>query len=148
MQQRLSAAYRRFGISSSFQQKLFAYFLFCYRFALHELFQFLQVFIGIKGNALSFTPVSSGTSCFLIISFQTFRNVIVNDITYIGLINTHTESNGCHNHIYFLHQEVILILRTCCRIHACMVSAGIDAVCLQNLSKFLYFLPAQAINNT
>ena len=128
MQQRLSATYGRFGISSGFQQKLFTDFLLCHRFTLHELFKFLQVFIGIKGNTLSFASISSGTSCFLIISFQTFRDIIMNNITHIRLVNTHTKSNGSYNHIYFLHQEVVLILRACCRIHSCMVCASINTI--------------------
>ena len=147
MQQCFPAAYRRFSIRGSLQQKLFAYFLLCHGLSLHELLQFLQVFVRIKSNTLSFASISSGTSCFLIISFQTFRNIIVNDKTYVRLVNTHTEGNGRYNHFYLFHQEIVLILRACCRIHTCMVSAGVNAIRLQNFSKFFYLLPAQAVDN-
>ena len=115
---------------------------------MHKLFQFLQVFIGIKSNTLSFASISSGTSGFLIIPLQAFRNIIVNHITHIRFVNTHTESNRGHDHIDFFHKEIILILCSCGRIHSGMIGTGINPICLKYLGKFLYFLPAQAIDDT
>ena len=147
MKQCFSAAYGRFGIRSSLQQKLLANFLLCYRFALHKLLELLQVFIGIESNTLPFSSISSGTSGLLVISFQTFGNIIMDNITHIRFVNTHTKSNGSYNHINFFHQEIILVLCSCSRIHSGMIGTGIDSVCLQDFSKFLHFLPAQAIDN-
>ena len=148
MQQCLAPAHGRFGISSGFQQKLLAYFLFCHRFSLHELFQFLQVFVCIKSQALAFAAVSAGTSCLLVIPFQTFGDIVMDYKPYIRLVNSHTESDGSYNHFHLFHQEIILVLRSRHRVHTCMIRTRIDSVCLKNLSKFFYFLPAQAINNT
>ena len=111
MQQCLAPAHGRFGISSGFQQKLLANFLFCHRFPLHELFQFLQVFVCIKGYALTFTAISTGAPRFLVISFQAFRDIVVNHKPHIRFINPHTESDRSHNDFHFFHQEIILILR-------------------------------------
>ena len=147
MQQRLAPAYGRFGISSGFQQKLLANFLLCHRFSLHELFQFLQVFVCIKGYALTFTAISTGTSGLLVIPFQTLWNIVVNHKPYIRLVDSHTESDSCYNNVHFFHQEIILILSPRQRIHPGMIRTRIDTVCLKDFSKFLYFFPAKAIDN-
>ncbi len=42
---------------------------------LHELFQFLQVFVCIKGYALTFTAISTGAPRFLVVSFQAFFGI-------------------------------------------------------------------------
>ena len=147
MQQRLAPAYGRFGISSGFQQKLLANFLLCHRFSLHELLQFLQVFVCIKGYALTFTAISTGTSGLLVIPFQTLWNIVVNHKPYIRLVDSHTESDSCYNNVHFFHQEIILILGPGQRIHSSMIRTRIDTVCLQDFSKFLHFFPAKAIDN-
>ena len=148
MQQRLAPAYGRFGISSGFQQKLLSNFLLCHRFSLHELLELLQVFVCIKGYALTFTTISSGASCLLVISFQTLRNIVVNHKPHVGLVYSHTESNSSHNDVHLFHQEVILILGSRQRIHPRMIRARIYAIRLKDLSKFFHSFPAQAIDDT
>ena len=115
---------------------------------MHELFQFLQVFVCIKGYALAFSAISTGTSGFLIIPFQTLRNIVVNHKPYIRFVYSHTKCDSRHNNVYLFHQKVILILGSRHRVHPCMIGARIDTVCLQDFSKFLHSFPAQAIDDT
>ena len=69
VKQCLAAAHRRFGIICGFVEQLLANLLFGNGFSLHELLQFLQVFLGVESDALALTPITSGTSCRLIVSF-------------------------------------------------------------------------------
>ena len=71
----------------------------------------------------------------------------MNHITHIRFVNTHAESNSSHNHIDFFHKEIVLVLCSCGRIHSGMIGTGINPVRLKYFSKFLYFLPAQAIDD-
>ena len=116
MEKHLATANRRLCISSSFLQQLPAYILLCHRLVFHKLLQFPQVFSGIKGNTYTFTTISAGTTSFLIISFQTLWNIVMDYKTDIWFVNTHTKGYGGHDYIDFLHQEIILSLRTSSRI--------------------------------
>ena len=110
MQQHLPSADGRLGVCGRLSQQLSADVLFGYRLALHELIQFLQVFLRIKRNTQTFAAISSGASRFLVIAFQGFGNVVVDDEAYIGFVDAHTKSNGGHNDVNLLHQEIILCL--------------------------------------
>ena len=112
MQQHLASAHRRLGVCRCFLQELSADILLCHRLVLHKLLQLSQVLACIESNADAFASVASRTSGLLIIAFQTLRNIIVNNKSYIRLVNAHTEGDGSHNHVETLHQEVVLGLRT------------------------------------
>ena len=85
--------------SGTIVQQLLADFLLVDRLALQKLVQFLQVTVRIECYAPTLASIAACTACFLIVSFQAFRYVVMNDKTYIGLVNTHTECNGSYNHI-------------------------------------------------
>lgn len=82
---------------------------------------------------------------FLVIPFQALWYIIVDDVSHIGFINPHSKCDSSYNYVDLFHQEIILILRSRCRIHTCMVSTGVNPVGLKYLSKLFYLLPAQAI---
>src|SRR5690606_37123793 len=115
MQELLSSTNCRFCIRNCFKNQLPANFLFCNWFSLEKFLQFLNVFIAVKGDAFPFAAVTSGSSGFLIVALQTFKNIVVNYKTYIRLVNSHTKSNGGNNHIGFFHQKFILMLGSCGR---------------------------------
>ena len=115
---------------------------------MHKLSQFLHVLVGIESHTLTFTSISACSSGLLVIPFQALRHIIMNDKSYIRLVNTHSKSNRRNNHINVFLDEIILHSRTRRRIHSGMISAGIDTVRFQNFSQFFHFLPTQAINDT
>ena len=124
------------------------YVLFRNRFVFHEFLQFLQVFKGIKGHADTFAAVTSGTSGLLIISFQTLRHVIVDNIPDVGLVNTHAESNRSNDDINAFHQEVVLRLCTGCSVHSGMIGSCFDVIGDEYFCQIFHLLAAEAINNT
>ncbi len=147
IQQHNSAANSGLCIRSSIQQQLPPDLLLGNRLALHKLFKFLNILIRIECNALPLAAITSCPSGFLVITFQAFGNIIVHHKTHIGLINPHPKGNGCDNNIHVFHQKLVLISRPGGRIHAGMISQGLDSVHLQRLGQLFHFLTAQAINN-
>ena len=58
---------------------------------------------------MTFTPISSCTTCFLIITLNTFRNVVVNNKTNIRFIDSHTKGNGRYYDVAIIFQKLILM---------------------------------------
>ena len=148
MQQHLATAHRGLCISCRLLQQLSADILFCDRLSLHELVEFLEIFIRIEGDTQSLSPISTGTSSLLIISFQGLRNVIMDDKADIRFVNTHTESDGGNDDIYLLHQEVVLCLGAECRVKTRMIRLCLDIIGTQYLRQFLYLFTGETVDNT
>ena len=124
-----------------------AYVLFGHGLALHELLEFLQILSGIVGYASSFAAIAPGTSCFLIVSFQTFGNVVVNDEAHVGLVYAHAEGDGGHYDVDAFHEEIILCARPCYAVHSGVICFGLDVIGLKHLRQLFHLLAAQAIDN-
>ena len=148
MEKRTPPAYRRLGIVCRFSQELTSYFLFGHRLALHEFFHLLQILSGIERDADTFTSIASAPACFLIIPFKRLWHVVMDHETHIGLVNTHSESNGSDNNIDAFKQESVLISRTCRRIHSRMICQRLYIVHLQQFGQFLDLFTAQTIYNS
>ena len=148
MKQHFSATDRRFCIGSRFLQQLSADILFCYRFVLHKLLQFSEVFTGIEGDTYTLASITSGSTRFLIIAFQALGYIIMNNKTDIRFIDTHSEGDSSNNDINTLHQKIILGLRTGSRIKTGMIRSRFDFIGFQYLCQFLYFLTGETIDNT
>ena len=103
IEQQYSAALAGFCIGHRFLQQLLADFLLCHRLSLHKFFQLLDIFVAVIGNALAFLSVPTGAAGFLIIALYALGDVIVNHEADVRLVNAHTEGDGGHNHIHFLH---------------------------------------------
>ena len=147
VQQHLTATDRCLCVGCCLSQQLSADVLFGNRFALHKLIQLLQVFLGIEGDAHTLAAVTSCTSRLLVVALQRLRNVVVDDKTHVGLVNTHAEGDGSHDDVNLLHQEVILCLRAQCRLQTCMVGSRLDVVSLQYLCQFLHLLTRQTVDD-
>ena len=64
----------------------------------------------------------------------------MDDIAYIGLVNTHAERYGGHNHVNLLHDEGILRLAARSSLHAGMICHGRYLIGLQYLCQLLNLL--------
>ena len=67
---------------------------------------------------------------------------------HVGFVDSHAESDGSHDDVDVLHQEVILCLGTGTRIETSMIGRGLDVVCPQNGGQLLHLLPRQAVDDT
>ena len=137
-----------FCIGHHFIEKRKSNFLFCQGFSRHEFFQFLDVFIGIKSQAIPFSPVSTGPSGFLVIALYTFWNVVVNHKPDIGFVDPHPKGNGGDNHVAIFLEEHVLIAYSRLGIQARVIRQSIYAIDLQYLCQFLYPLSGKAIDNS
>ena len=147
IEQKQSAALAGFGIGHRFLEELFADFLFRHRLSLHEFLQFLDVLVAVIGDALTLLSIAAGAAGFLIIALYTFGNIVMDHETDVRLVDTHAEGDGGHNHIHFLHEELVLIIGPGFGIQTGVVREGLDAVDAQCLGHFLHLLTAEAVND-
>ena len=83
-----------------------------HRLVLHELLQLLNVRWIIEQQTITLHTISTTTTRFLIIPFQTLRHIIVDHKPHIRLIDAHSKRNGSHNHIAIFHQKRVLMMTT------------------------------------
>ena len=69
-----------------------------------------NIFLFIKKNTFRSFAVASGTTRFLIIAFDIFRHIVMNDKRNIGFINAHAEGVGRHHDRFTVKEKIILIL--------------------------------------
>ena len=148
VQEELATTDGSLGISSRFLQELSSDILLCNRLSLHELLQLAQVVRREESEANTFAAISSCPTGFLIVTFQAFRNVVMDDVTHIWLVDTHAESNGSNDDIDALHEEIVLSLSPICRFHAGMIGSSRNVVGTQHLGQFLNSATAQTVDDS
>ena len=142
-----AAAHARFGIRHGFGHELLGHFLFGHGLIFEKFLQLHDVVLGIEGNATPFAAVATRPAGFLIVALNALGHIVVNHKTHIGLVNPHAKGNGGHNHVYFFHQEFVLIFGAGLRIQPGVIGQGFNAVGAQNLRKLFHFFAAQTIDN-
>ena len=147
VQEQFPAALAGFGIGDRFPEQLFADFLFRDGFALHEFFQFLDVLVAVIGDAPAFLTVTAGAARFLIVAFNALGNVVVDDKADVRLVDSHSESNGGHDDIDLLHQELVLVVGPGFGVQAGVVRKGLDAVDGKHLGHFLHLFTTEAVDD-
>ena len=113
---------------------------------MHEFFHFLEVFGRVERQAVSFSSVTAGAPGFLVVAFERFGHVVVDYVAHVGLVDTHAEGYGCHNHVDLFQQECVLVGRAGGCVHSSMIWEGLDVVDFQQFCKFLHFLAAEAVD--
>ena len=134
MEQVLAAAAGGFRIRRGLGQQLVHHLLLGHRLLVGKILQFVQVLVVVEGDAKALAVVTTGTTRFLIVAFQTLRHVVVDDEAHIRLVDAHTEGDGGHDDVGLLHQEVVLVLHAGTRIQTGMIRQRADLVHLQKRS--------------
>ena len=130
MQQQFAAAERALGITLRLEEELVSDADLFGGLVFLEATQALNVVGRVETETYTFSAVTSGTSGLLIVALEALWYVVVYDEPHIGFVDTHTESDGCHNDLHFLHEEGILVGCSCLRIHARVISTRADSVYL------------------
>src|SRR5262245_7616710 len=63
-----------------------------------------------KQDTFTWQPVAPGPSGLLIIAFNVFRQIIMNNKTHVRFIDTHSERDGGSDHAHVVAQKCILVL--------------------------------------
>lgn len=95
-------------------------------------------FIRVKCDAFSFTAIPSASSGFLIVTFETFRYIVMDYVSHIRVYLFPSESNGSNNDLHFFHQETILIHSSLSGIHSCVVRQYRDVIHLECFGQFFH----------
>ena len=113
------------------------------RWNFREILMFQQKLIdhNIPGreqqNALRRLPISSGTPGLLIVILHTLGHIVVNNISDIGFIDSHTKGIRGHDHRKSVIDKILLTFLPCLCVHSRMV------FCYRNPSlpqKFIHFV--------
>ena len=114
--------------------------------AAHELLELLDVFVAVVSDAKTLASVTACTAGLLVVTFDALGDVVVDDETDVGLVDTHAERDGGHYHVDVFHQELVLVLGTDLGVEPCVVRKGLDAVDLKELRHLLHLAAAQAVD--
>src|SRR5688572_10213187 len=98
-------------------------------------------------DTFSFHSISACPSGFLVIVLYALGNVIMDNKPYIQLIDAHTESNRCHDHLDILVKEHILPLGAQFTVEARMISDRLNIVSHQHTRQLFSGLPVKGIDD-
>ena len=147
MEQHLATADRRLGIGGRLGKELPTDILLGHGLAFHKLLQLLQVLIAVESYTLSFAAVTTSSTCLLIIAFQTLGDIIVDDKTDVGFVDTHAKSNGSHDDVDVFLQEIVLRLTAGGRVETGMIGSRLDVVGTKHGGQFLHLLARKTVDD-
>ena len=96
----------------------------------------------MSGFAIAACPAG-----FLIVIFNTFRKVGMNDKADIRLVNTHPKGYSSDNDVHFIANECFLIAFAIMITEACMIRKGSKAFCLQHCCGIINTFAAGTVYN-
>ena len=97
----------------------------------NEVFQNDPVVSTGQNFANRFVSVAAGPSTFLNVVFELFGQIEVVNVSNICLIDSHSESDCCHNQIDFVVHESILDFGAMFVLHSSVISTGVESSGLQ-----------------
>ena len=101
----------------------------------------------IQQYAFTGCPVPACPARFLIITFDVFRHLIVNDVADIALIDAHAKGIGRNDNRDFIKGKLLLYLFTRPIGHAGMIPAYGISACFYFLVQTIHFFPRSRIND-
>ena len=102
----------------------------------------------VKQDTFRRIAVTARTACFLIIAFHVLRHIIMNDITHIRLVDSHSKCIGGYHHTTAVINKIILIVPAFLIGKSCMISGGRDAVTDQLSADFLHQLSGKTVDDS
>ena len=97
---------------------------------------------GVEQKALGRRSVASGAPGLLVVVLQAARDVVVDDVVDVRLVDAHAEGVRGDHHAGAVVEEVILVAVALCRREARVVARGRDATRAQKLAELLDGLAA------
>ena len=117
-------------------------------FAVQKHTVYHGVLWGKEQNTPGIFPITACTSCFLIIVLHALRHIVMNHITHVRLINSHSKSIGRHDHRRSVVDKIILIFLSGFIIKACMISGDRNAFFEKFLKQIVYIFPCCTVDNS
>ena len=93
-----------------------------------EFVEALHIGLAVEGYASPLATVAASTTSFLIVAFDAFGDIVVDDEAHIGFIYAHAKGDGGHDDIHFFGEEFILIFGAHLVVEASVVGEGFDSV--------------------
>ena len=89
-------------------------FLFFVNTVLHHAARHYHVLWPEQQQGIRRQSITPGTTGFLIIALNIFRQIIMNHETHIGLVDPHAKGHGSHHHVHFVAHEFFVRLLALC----------------------------------
>ena len=77
--------------------------------AVDQLFCSTEIAGGIEQNALGGGAIPTGSAGLLIVGLDAQRHSVVDDVAYIGFVDSHAEGGGGHHNLGTVVKEILLI---------------------------------------
>ena len=59
---------------------------------------------------MAFATISTRTTCFLVITFNTFRDIVMNNKANVWLVDTHTKSDSRNDNVAIFLEKTVLVV--------------------------------------
>ncbi len=106
-----------------------------------------DVCIAVEEQGVCGQSVASGAADFLVVAFDVFGHVVMDDPADVGFVNPHAKGHGSTDDGYFVFEEGFLDFAAVFGIHACVVVLGFDAALAQFAGELLGAFLAEAIDD-
>ncbi len=116
-------------------------------YLINEIADFGNVSPAEKQDAMGRISVTSCTSCLLVIAFNILGKVGMNNETYIGLVDAHTEGDGRYDHRCLIPVKGLLIFVPLIRRQSRVIGQGPDSFGYQESSGIRNGIAGRAIDD-
>ena len=113
-----------------------------------------QVLVGhnilstVEQDTLRRISVTARASCLLIIALHVLWHIIMNDISHIRFVNSHTKSISGYHHMTAVIDKIILVVPALLIGKPGMISGGSDSVLNQFSADFLHQFSGKTVDNS
>ena len=70
----------------------------------------MNVACAVQKQCVAWKTVASCPADFLIVFFKRFWHIVVDYVSYVRLVNSHSECDGCYHYAHFILDEFILMV--------------------------------------
>ena len=125
VQQKSAAASGSFGVGHDLAHQLGTHFSLRHGLIAQEFFESQNILIAVKSDAGTIAAVAAGAAGLLVVIFNTFGDIEVDDKAYIRLVDPHAKGDGSDDDIDLFHEEIILGLVACLGIETSMIRCSL-----------------------
>src|SRR3990170_7023067 len=109
-------------------------------------FDLLPVPVAVEKHAIAPQSIPACASCFLVVGFKVFWEVMMYHKTDVGFVDAHPESDSGDKYLHIVFYELILVRGPDTWRQACMIRKRPESGILQVFCQGLNTFPAVAVN--
>ena len=107
----------------------------------------VEVCHGIEDLADAALSVPAGPPDLLVVALHVSRRAVMDHVTHVWLIDSHSEGDGGHDHLHAIEHELFVRILSLVHCQAGMVHPIVDSLICQHLGNALHLLPTWTIDD-